>query len=269
MAKARILVVEDEGLTALAIEEYVKECGHEVVQIVATGEDAVRKAIELEVDLVLMDIKLQGELDGLEAANLINSSRHIPVIFVTAYSDDKTLARAKLSEPYSFLIKPINAKAIKAAIEIALYKANSQNKLRRTKEQMDAILGSVEDGVIVAGNNGGIEFFNQSAARMLDLSWPIPVNQTIDVIFATIDLETGIEIPLPLDRSLMQGESSYMSDLLLKLKSGKRIAVDYLLSPYRDETGIAKGVVLTFRDVTDRRTVWNLTGDESEGVEIF
>jgi len=100
MLKARILVVEDERLVALALEQCLKAIGHDVVALVTTGQEAVRKAVELEPDLVLMDIRLKGEVDGIEAAVRIHDNFGTPIVYLTAYSDDNTLERARAAQPY-------------------------------------------------------------------------------------------------------------------------------------------------------------------------
>ncbi|MEM1172034.1 MAG: EAL domain-containing protein [Cyanobacteria bacterium P01_H01_bin.35] len=118
----KILVVEDELIAAENIARNLKKLGYEVIGIVDSGEEAIQAATENHPNLVLMDIMLQGDLDGIEAAGHIRSELKIPVIFMTAYADDDTLGRAKLTEPYGYLVKPFKPQALKTTIEIALQK---------------------------------------------------------------------------------------------------------------------------------------------------
>src|SRR3989337_1291461 len=118
----KILVVEDESIVAEDIRKSLLNMGYSVPSIASSGEEAIKKASEHKPDLVLMDIMLEGEIDGIKAADIIRSSSDIPVIFQTAYSDDKILARAKITEPFGYIIKPFKERELRINIKIALYK---------------------------------------------------------------------------------------------------------------------------------------------------
>lgn len=135
MSRSRILIVEDEFFVAKDIEQMLKKCGYNPVKIVHTGEEAVYFAKELRPDLILMDIGLKGEIDGVEAANKILAYQ-IPVVFITAYSDDKTLNRIKVSEPYGYVIKPFEIRELKVAVEIALYRHSTEQLLKEEKKNL-------------------------------------------------------------------------------------------------------------------------------------
>jgi CheY-like chemotaxis protein len=122
MEKARILVVEDNRIISLEIRERLNSLGYEVVDSVTTGELALERAARLMPDLILMDIRLKGEMDGIEAAAKIKSLLGIPIIYLTAYSDNAILERAKVTEPYGYIIKPLDERALHSTIEITLYK---------------------------------------------------------------------------------------------------------------------------------------------------
>jgi len=117
----RILVVEDEGITAKALEEFLKDSGYEVVGIVSSGWEAVEQTAALQPDLVLMDIKLMGPMDGVSATQRIQSQLDVPVVYLTSYSDDETLKRVLHSQPYGYLIKPFDDQELRNAINKALY----------------------------------------------------------------------------------------------------------------------------------------------------
>ena len=126
--RARILIVEDEGLIALELEDHVRVMGYEVSGVVATGAGAVAQAAASASapDLVLMDIALRGPMDGLEAARQIRAARDVPVVFLTAFADGATRARAKDISPYGFVTKPYNADELRATIEAALRESAAQ-----------------------------------------------------------------------------------------------------------------------------------------------
>ncbi|GAB7081026.1 response regulator [Megalodesulfovibrio paquesii] len=134
MADVEIMIVDDERIVALDIKNTLERLGYKVPAICSTGEEAVAAAQELSPDLILMDIKLKGEMDGVRAAELIHTRQGTPIIFLTAYSDEKTLERAKLSEPFGYLIKPFEERELHSNIEIALYKIRSERELRSAKQ---------------------------------------------------------------------------------------------------------------------------------------
>ena len=139
MAKAEILIVEDDGIVAKDIQNRVKDLGFEAPFKVPSGEEAIEKIKERKPDLVLMDIMLKGEMDGIEAAGQIRSRFHIPVVYLTAYADEKTLDAAKLTEPFGYLMKPFEDKELKAVIEIALYRYKMEMKLKESEERFRTI----------------------------------------------------------------------------------------------------------------------------------
>ncbi|MBF0508980.1 MAG: response regulator [Deltaproteobacteria bacterium] len=131
MPKARIMIVEDEAITARELAHELQELGYEIVSIVVSGEKAVRLAEENHPDLILMDIKLVGSMDGIEAAQEIKNKSGVPVIFLTSWAEDEFLARAKVTEPFGYLLKPYNIRELRACIEMALYRAEMEAKVKK------------------------------------------------------------------------------------------------------------------------------------------
>ena len=129
----KILVVEDESIIAIGLEEHLTAMGYEVVGIASTGEEAIEKARELHPDLILMDIVIQGEKDGIDAAEEIKSEIDVPIIFLTAYADEELIKRAKRIEPFGYIVKPYEERELRAAIEIALYKKEMERKLQEAR----------------------------------------------------------------------------------------------------------------------------------------
>jgi signal transduction histidine kinase len=134
--KATILIVEDEKLTALVIQKKLENLGYKVCGSVMRGIDAVNEATHKKPDIVLMDIQLKGDMDGIQASEIIKNSLAIPVIFVTAYSDKNTIERAKLTTPFGYIIKPVNEKDLVTNIEIALYKHRAERDLQVSQQQL-------------------------------------------------------------------------------------------------------------------------------------
>lgn len=137
MAKKRIMVVEDEGITALRIQGSLKQMGYVVTSMVFTGEEAVEKAAEDNPDLVLMDIILDGEMDGIEAAGQIHALHDIPVIYLTAHSDEKILKRIRSTSPFGYITKPFDERELRIVVEIAFYKHEMERLLKENKAALE------------------------------------------------------------------------------------------------------------------------------------
>lgn len=136
MVEVRILVVEDEGIIAKDIQNQLKKMGYIVPAIAFSGEEAIEKAAEIQPDLVLMDIILKGELDGIDAAGQIRTRFNIPVVFLTAHTEENILQRAKIAEPFGYIVKPFEERELHTTIEMALYKYQMDEKLRLAYEKL-------------------------------------------------------------------------------------------------------------------------------------
>ncbi len=131
MVKARILIVEDNGIIALDIQHKLWEMGYDAPAVATSGEEAIKLVAEIKPDLMLMNILLKGGMNGIDAAELIQHRFHVPIIFISGHPDTKILERAKKTEPYGFLYKPIDNRDLHSNIEIALYKHKKEQE--RTK----------------------------------------------------------------------------------------------------------------------------------------
>ncbi len=165
---AKILIVEDEQVVAVDIESQLERLGYRVVGTAASGEEACRKAAELEPDLVLMDVRIEGSLDGIEAASRIRRAREIPIVFLTAYTDVGTLERAKRIEPYGYVVKPFAQRDLEATIRVALYKGAVDRKLRQSHENLQTILDAQRHGTVMLDAEGRIRFASRAARRMAE-----------------------------------------------------------------------------------------------------
>jgi putative two-component system response regulator len=135
--KASVLVVEDEAVVAMDIEAALQDMDYEVIGTASTGEEAIAKALESRPDVVLMDIRLRGEMDGIEAAGRIRAAAPIPVIYLTAFADNELIARAKVTEPFGYILKPFEARELRSNIEMALYKQAMETKLRESHARLE------------------------------------------------------------------------------------------------------------------------------------
>ncbi|HVP96928.1 response regulator [Methanoregula sp.] len=166
MSKGTILVVEDEFVTGSEIRARLEEMGFDVPAVVDTGEDAVQKAGELNPDIVVMDITLKGKMTGIEAADRIRAQYGTPVVYLTAHSDEATVNSAMLSEPFGYLIKPLDERALRTTIRMALYKHVMDEKVRQSEETIHGLLDATKDEVVLVDSaDGKILACNEAFAR--------------------------------------------------------------------------------------------------------
>ncbi len=171
MPQPRILIVEDESIVALDLANSLEKMGYCVAGQVARGADAIRAAEDLHPGLVLMDIRLKGEVDGIEAAEQIRARCDIPVIFLTAHADEDTLQRARVTEPFGYLLKPFDDRTLDSNISIALYRHAAEQKLRQSEIQYRTLFETMAQGVIYHNADGKIISANPAAMRIMGLDF--------------------------------------------------------------------------------------------------
>ncbi|MBI5680661.1 MAG: PAS domain S-box protein [Methanobacterium sp.] len=171
MANNIILLVEDESIEAMDIKRTLELYGYKVPYVASNGEEAVRKALEIMPDLILMDIVLKGEIDGIEAASKIKEL-NIPVIYLTAHSEDSTIQRAFVTEPYAYILKPFDAKELKFAVELAIYKHESNKKISESEKSYRTLSENLQGIVyrVSLRENGNMYFFNDRVTEMTGYS---------------------------------------------------------------------------------------------------
>ncbi len=254
MSHVDILIAEDEAIVAMDLEERLTKLGYRIVACVASGEEAVQKARELRPEIALMDISLRGGMDGIEAAERIRTTCDIPIVYVTAYSDPATLTRAKATEPYAYICKPIEDRQLHTAIEITLHKHASDRKLRRLERWLAATLASVGDAVITTDVQGHVTFMNRIAEDLT--AWPRAdaLGRESGDVFRIIDGRTRQPADSPVLRALREGAVIGLTDgTLLVRRDGREVPIDDSCAPIRDEKGDVSGVVIVFRDVSRQR----------------
>src|SRR4030095_8867928 len=151
-AKPKILIVEDEKLVGMDVKENLIEMGYNVTDIVDNGEAAFESIKANRPDVIVMDIIIKGDIDGIETADIIRKQHGVPIIFTSANNDDYTLLKAKKVRPYSFLLKPVSSRELQIAIEIAAYKSKIEAELEESKEWFEITLRSISDGIIAVNN---------------------------------------------------------------------------------------------------------------------
>ena len=168
--KTGILIVEDEAIVACDIHQQLKSMGYEPVGHATRAEQAIALTAQLRPDLVLMDIQLADGTDGIAAAMAIREQFNVPIVFLTAFAADDTIARASLSEPFGFVIKPFSERELRTVLEMALYKHKAETRLRESVAHTQAVVDNIVDGVITIDQQGVIQTFNKAATAMFGYS---------------------------------------------------------------------------------------------------
>jgi PAS domain S-box-containing protein len=252
--KKNILIVEDEGIIALDLHARLLTLGYNVTDMVSTGKEVLAVLKTKTPDLILQDIMLKGNLDGIEIASKIKLEYDIPVIFLTAYADEKTLERAKLAEPYGYILKPFEERELRSAIEVALYKHSIEKKLKENERWLFTTLQSIGDAVITTDVKRNITFVNRITEELTGWGANELVGKDICSVIKFIDEETGKEIENPIVKVLETNcNCALEAKTALLTRSGNTIPIDDSTAPIIDGKGKTTGVVLVFRDVIERR----------------
>ncbi|MCA9426166.1 MAG: response regulator, partial [Candidatus Omnitrophica bacterium] len=261
MGNAKILVVDDEIIIARELEMRLEGLGHQVVGIASSGPEAVQMANEKVPDLILMDIVLKGDMDGIEAATEIRRNRNIPVLYVTAYTDKETLERAAITEPFGYIVKPFSERELEANIEIALYKHRVEMRLRKVERWFADTVNGFPSAVVAADNKGNITFFN----RMAEVITKWPQEEALGKkMTEVLQLSQSSEAKPILLGDLENGPVATLADeTVLTDRSNGTIPIDLAMSSLRDINDEPQGIVSVFWDAMGESRVGlaNITDD--------
>ena len=249
MSKTNVLVVEDESIVAKDIQQSLIRLGYNVIGTASTGEKAISLAEEFRPDIVLMDIMLKGSINGIEAAAEIKAKLGTPVIFLTAYADEGTLAKAKVTEPYGYIIKPFKEIDLHTSIEMALYKHKKESEILKEREILYSIVENKDskDFIFVKSNSRLIKLNTKEIyyiealkdyvvintlnsrytihSTMKDIEKKMPASDFIRVhrsFIVRIDKIASVEIPnltLENDKKVIPIGGSYKDDLVNRLNT--------------------------------------------------
>ena len=187
MQSVEVLVVEDEAIVAADLAAQLRRLKYKVPAVVSTGEEALALVSRISPSLVLMDIKLAGEVDGIEAARRIQTELATPVIYLSAHSDEATLARAKTTGAYGYLVKPFDLAELRTTIEVALYKHQADTRLKESAQWFATTLRAIGDGVITTDSHGSVTFMNPVAESLTGWNEADALGKSLAEVFHTID----------------------------------------------------------------------------------
>jgi PAS domain S-box-containing protein len=251
MNRKRIFVVEDESIVSLEIQTRLKKLGYEIAGNAASGEEAIKKVLSSKPDLILMDIRIKGDIDGIETAAEIHKHLETPVIFLTAYADETTLQRAKVTDPFGYIIKPFEERELSINIEIALYKDLTQKLLREKDKWLSTILKSIGDAVIATDHNGKIRFINKAAENLTGFTEAEALGKELSKIFKIRSEMTKQVAENPFQKVMLHGKIVGLANHTeLISKEGNIYPIADSGSPIKDSNGDIVGVVIVFQDLS-------------------
>jgi PAS domain S-box-containing protein len=252
--RATILIVEDERVVAKDLGNTLTGLGYDVVGSVKSGSEAIQEAQAKRPDLILMDISLPGEIDGVAAAAEIKRLLDRPIVYLTAYSDGEVLARARQTEPHGYLVKPFRGAELRSTIEMALYKHRMERQLRAREELLATTLRSIGDAVITTDSSARVTYLNPAAETLT--GWPLSEasGQAVAKILALRDAVSQQPLVNPAEQAMRLGSVQSVSpDAELVARRGPAIPVGDSAAPILDRSGEVMGSVVVLRDDTERR----------------
>ncbi|MFO0626373.1 MAG: response regulator [Polyangiales bacterium] len=253
MSAARILVVEDEAIIAYDLERTLQRLGYVVPGVVAEGEAAIEAAARLTPSLVLMDIKLRGALDGVDAARAIRDRMEMPVVFLTSHSDLATLSRAAAAQPQGYVMKPFVERDLHVAIEVAIRKHEVERALRRREQWFSTILRCVGDGVIATDERLAVSFVNHAAEALTGWRNDEAIGRPLDEVMRLYNRQ-GEPLDSPAAKALTSRATVSLDDAVTMVaRDGARRVIDDSAAPIIDRHDRLLGAVVVFRDVTERK----------------
>lgn len=251
MPRSSVLIVEDEYIVAKGIQTSLESLNYHVPFIVSSAEQAIACAKAAKPDLVLMDIVLRGQMDGIDAAKHLRNRLQIPVVYLTAYSEQKIVQRAKETEPYGYLLKPVDPKELQTTIEMALYKARMEKKLRASERRYRTLFERCPD-IIYTVSSDGKTVLSLNPAFEQSTGWTATawIGKPFSALLHPEDALRGEK----LHHDVLRGGTKNTDELRMVTKSGTYLVGEFAVIPHR-EHGKLIGLLGFARDLTERKQI--------------
>jgi PAS domain S-box-containing protein len=256
MPSARILIVDVDSASAHQLALHLKAFGYQVIGAACSGAEALAWIEQHDPDLVLMDIRLKGAIDGIQTGSLIRTYRNIPIIYLVDTSGQNTIRRAGTTEPYGYIFKPYDERRIFATLETALIRHELESRLNESRQWLNTTLTSIGDGLIATDQHGRVRFINPIAMEQTGWSHAAAIGRPLLEVFPLVSEGSGEPIDL-LDLHAGGAAAAHkkgISGILFSLQ-GSQIAVEANVTAIQDGKGQVHGMVLVFRDVTRQREI--------------
>jgi two-component system, cell cycle sensor histidine kinase and response regulator CckA len=254
MEKTKILIVEDNPIVALDLKTKLINLGYDITSTAYSGEDAIESLKHQRPDIALMDIRLGDGINGIETASKLKEEYQVSVIYLTAHADDDTISKAKLTEPYGYIVKPFDDTELKSMIEIAVYKQKSDRKLRESQQWLQTTLNSIGDGVIATDMDGCVSFINPVAETLTGWVHSDAIGRPLDEVFNIINEETRKTCENPVLKVIETGQIVGLANhTLLVSRDGTERPIKDSGAPILLDGRDPLGVILVFQDDSKAR----------------
>ena len=264
----RILIVEDEAPIAIDLEQRLIGLGYAVPGIADSAASAIQEIEDKHPDLLLVDIRIRGPIDGIALAEQVKRRYKLPAIFLTAHEDISTLQRAKETEPFGYLIKPVGTASLLSAIEVALYRHKIDRELRRQQAWLETTLRSIGDGVLVTGASGKVAYVNDSALHLLQTDRGACLGQPLEDVFRL--RFNASELPLKYLTEVAAAEAIPVplpAEVNALTAAGAKIPVEGSIAASQMD-GERFGSVIVFRDITHRQAAEREMREEQKTIAV-
>ena len=239
----KILIVEDEHITAEDLAEILKGLRYQVTAVVSSGAEAIGEAEQNPPDLVLMDIRIKGEMDGAETARILRERFDIPVVYLTAHADRDTLEHAKQSRPLGYIVKPFHESELHASVEIALSKHRHDRSVLSREHHVTAVLGALTTAIVSVDQAETTLMMNRAGENLTGWSKQEALGESVRQVVRLADTD------LPIEETLQQRALVEIRDRLLITKNGARKPISGNIAPLRDSNGAPGGAVIMLEAV--------------------
>jgi two-component system cell cycle sensor histidine kinase/response regulator CckA len=248
MSPHSVLVVEDERVIARDLQALLQQLGYHVPAIAGTGPDAVASATAHRPDLVLMDIRIQGAMDGIDTAAVIQKQFDVPVVYLTAFADDATRQRARRTAPYGYLVKPFDERTLQATIEMALARHAHDRQTSERGHWLAATLTGLDDAVVTTDAHGQITLLNPAAEQLLRCTQASAIGQAIADVAVLVDARTRAPIEHPVLMALRRQVPVLHMGVVLMTPDGATIPIDSSVVPIRTPAEAIQGAVMVLQN---------------------
>ncbi|WP_394825773.1 diguanylate cyclase domain-containing protein [Pendulispora albinea] len=255
MRKYSVLIVEDERIVAMDLQQMLTALGYDAYAIASSANEAFARASEKRPDVILMDIRIKGQLDGIRTAAILREKFDVPLVYLTAHADDATIARAKKTAPHGYLLKPVKTTELKSAIEVSIYRHEMEKDLRSREALLRDTLASIEDGIVTLDSQSRIVQMNAAAETLTGWKHAEAKGKSLVLLLCpkagdrSVDAALGTELPDRVEAVLNDGLTRHGEGA--EGPTGRSFG--YSITAISDRIGRTVGAVLHLHDITEQR----------------